>query len=222
MADRIKLTPTERLILMNQYAILEFLCKAFPSHTREGNVVYHEAATYRRFQEILAHGYELLVSEITECIYDLNLSSEEQREILDILDMYNDLQWSFDELKDKGDLTESDVIFPGWDGNSPKGELSFARLFCYRGELSWEDDEKVRPDRFERVLPSPAYNGHGPWLDGYRRMLSVFLPLKNRIVHEGWRPFTAEEMREVLDAFAHPDSPHGREIAEKKRLDGAS
>lgn len=216
MAERIKLTPTERLILKNQYAILEFLCKAFPKFTAEGNVIYHEASTYHRYQEILSHGYEMLISEMTEGIYDIDLSYEEQREILDILDMYNDLQWSFDELKDKGDLTESDVHFPGWDGNSPKGELSFAKLFCYRGEDSWADPKKVKPDRFERVRPSPAYNGHGPWLDGYRRMLRVFLPFKQRLVHGQWRSFTVDEIHEILDAFAHPDSPRGREVAEKK------
>lgn len=52
--------------------------------------------------------------------------------------------------------------FPGWGGNSLKGELSFAMLFCCRREDSWVDPEIVNPDRFGRVKLSFAHSALGP------------------------------------------------------------
>ncbi len=215
------LTKTERLILRNQYAILEFLSRAYPEFAQVGNVIYHDPDTYHRFQNILEQGYSILMRDITEGIWDIDLSFEEQKEILNILDMYNDLQWSYDELEEaeREGLTEDDVKFWGWDGNSPKGELSFARLFCYRGADEYVDVMKVRPDRFERVKPSPAYNGHGEWLNNYKRMLQVFLPFKQKLVRANWRSFTATEIRTILDEFPDPDSQRGQEVRARRKLD---
>ena len=67
-------------------------------------------------------------------------------------------------------------------------------------------------------MPCPAYNGHGPWLDGYRRMLEIYRPFKQDLLGIAWRPFTPAEIREILDAFAHPDSQRGIEIRKRKDL----
>ena len=199
-------TKIERLILYNQFAILEFLCKANPDHGVRDRTTYHDADNYRRMQDVVAHGYDITMNDMFDSIYDSRLTYQDQKDILDILDMWNDLQWSFSELKEFGDLTEDDLKFPGWDGNSLKSEISFARNFCYRAE----DEEKA--SRFSRIKPGPAVNGHFPVEDGYKRMLGVFRPLRQELLHAGWRPLTIEEMNVVLNAFAHPDSPKGRKL----------
>jgi uncharacterized protein YfbU (UPF0304 family) len=220
MRETPKPTLVERLILANQYAILEFLTRAFPDLAARDNVIYHDADSYVWMQNVIADGYDVLMSDIFQPIQDISLTYQEQRDILDILDMYSDLQWSYDELKDKKDIEERDVKFPGWDGNSPKGELSFARLFCFRGETDWSDKAKRKPDRFDSVRPSPAYNGHGDWMDNYYRMLQVYRPLKERLLHDTWRPFNYDEIRSIIDEFPHPDSPRGQEIRKLRNRGG--
>ena len=164
------LSRSERLILMNQYEILELISQLQPNFTRNGKKLYLEPSTYRRYQQVIESGYELLIDELWGDICQPRLSRDAQGEVLDILDMYNDLQWSLEQLDDKEGLSEEDVKFPGWDGNSTQGELYFAMLYCFRSGEDFPDPLTTTPDRYENVKPSPAYNGHGPWLEGYKRM----------------------------------------------------
>jgi uncharacterized protein YfbU (UPF0304 family) len=213
VADIPKLTTTERLILINQFSTLEFLARAFPDVAKRSNTTYHDAGTYAWYQEILEHGHDLLYSEFFGRVYDQTLTEDEQRAILDILDMYNDLQFSFDQLEDKRDLTEESVKFKGWDSNSLKGELSFAESFCFRdGKESAPTSERT-PTRFAHVWPSPARESNFNLVDGYYRMLAVYRPIKEARLREiEFAPMTHEQITMVLNALPHPDSPRGLEL----------
>ena len=198
------MTDTERLIIRNQFAILEFLTRAHPSVAQVGNHIFHDADAYRWYQRVLEGGYQLLLSEVTQHVQEVTLTADEQVEILDVLDMYRDLQHGFDSLKDRGDLQDSEVDFPGFDGNSPKGELSFAKTFCYRGEEGvWGPNTK--PDRYSMIRPTPAHNSHWPTMGMYRRMLAVYRPIKERRLRKGFHPMELTEIQAVLQAGTYTE-----------------
>jgi uncharacterized protein YfbU (UPF0304 family) len=202
-----ELSKVDRLILKNQFAILEFLTRAFPDVAQRGRVVYHGANTYAWYQRILESGSPTLTKDVLDRVYDVGMTAREEQEVLDILEMWGDLQRSYDALEDKEGISEDQVAFPGFDGNSSKGELFFARLFCFRGE----DDEDLkplheqRPDRFDYVRPSPTVNSHFPMLDVYRRMMVVYEPMKQERLKATFPPMTANQIKAILAARTHPD-----------------
>ena len=96
-----ELSESERLILSNQYKILEEL---YPD----------EANIYRRHGKIVEEGYTLNYEEICTHIYD-ELSNKECREVLDILDMHSALRQSAQALTDEPSIS---ISFHGFDGNN--------------------------------------------------------------------------------------------------------
>lgn len=201
------MTDVERLILMNQYAILEFLSLAHPEVAKREKFTYHEPKTYAWYQTVLQRGDSILVDELLEQVYPPRLNRDEQIEVLDILNMYRHLQESLADLDETDGLDESHVAFPGWDGNSEKGEMFFARAYCYRSEGRRTFDRDVEPDNFAMVKPNPAHNGHFPFaIEMYRRMLEVYAPLRKQVIDSGFRPLTAAEIKAVLAARVHPDN----------------
>ncbi|MEA2553436.1 MAG: uncharacterized protein QOJ65_1612 [Fimbriimonadaceae bacterium] len=199
-----QLTDGERLILMNQYTILEILTRAFPEIARRGNTIYHDAETYRWYQEIMLHGYHTLVPEAARHLQQNDLSQEDEKEILAVLDMYLDLQTSLDQLDDKGDLNEESVAFEGWDGH--RSELGFAEAFCYREASDHVSAEERTPARYPMIKPSPAFDSHFPTMEMYRRMLAAFEPIKRDRLNTGeFQPMTVGEIKTVLGARTPPD-----------------
>ena len=94
------------------------------------------------------------------------------REVVDILDMWDFLEGSFEKLtaKEKERFVKemepfTDVKFPGFDGNNEAEHL---------GVLSFLTGKM---DRFERFKKREA-NSHCPVLDSYRRMYAVFEPMR--------------------------------------------
>jgi uncharacterized protein len=69
------LSMTERLILRNQYRILE---KLYPN----------ESESYSQFQRILESGYEMHYLEMFQTIDEDIMPREQSKEVLDILSMY--------------------------------------------------------------------------------------------------------------------------------------
>ena len=71
-----KFSRKERIILCNQYLILE---KLYPE----------DAEDYAQTRKALEHGYALHYSDLAENIYEDELSEQECQEVLDILNMYS-------------------------------------------------------------------------------------------------------------------------------------
>lgn len=109
-----KLSVTERLMLSNQYRILERL---YPD----------EAESYARFQRILESGYEIHYNDLAPWGTEPPISRVEAKEALDILSMYQDMQHCFDNLADKSGIDADDIVFPGFDGNNDINKLSYTR-----------------------------------------------------------------------------------------------
>src|SRR5712691_4996753 len=101
-----KLSRTERWILVNQYSILE---KIDPEN----------AADYAEARQALQDGYELHYDWIAEGVYDEphTMSEAECREVIDILSMFSALHYSYEALSDKSDIDEHRIKFIGFSGN---------------------------------------------------------------------------------------------------------
>ncbi|KAB8153470.1 YfbU family protein [Kordia sp. TARA_039_SRF] len=145
-----KLDTKERLSLSFQLKILE---KLYPE----------EAEYYANHRKAIEDGYELHYSWLTEHLSD-GLTSDECTEVLDILDMYTGLYYSFQALKDPKELTIESVRFPGFDGNNEIMRMAYTKYFI-------ED-----LDRFEWIkkLTNGYYNSHMRMIPKYQKMLSRF------------------------------------------------
>jgi len=170
MSDRIELTKKERLFLINQYRILALL-------DREG-----EADYYQKCIRILESGYEFHYYILDQFI-DAPMSTEETREILDILSMFRVLNDSYKRLEDKSGIEEWQIKFLGFDGNNEAGEMGYIAFLA------------KHDDRFTDVIERDKYNSHCPCLDRYRKMLEHF-----RRNFPNSQILTKEQMLEVTTA----------------------
>jgi len=148
-----KLTKTERWILTNQYRILE---KLDPEGAR-----HHAKA-----REVLESGYALEYGWISEHLFD-EFSEDSCREVLDILDMCQALQFAYEKIEDKSGIDEWRVHFGGFDGNYEGSHLAYVRHLI-------EDEGKFK------FLAVKDLNSHCPTLDRYRSMLSEWKTSANK------------------------------------------
>lgn len=146
--DKIELSKKDRLFLINQYRILALLDK-------------DEADYYQKCITILERGYEFHYYNLDQVV-DTPMSTEESREILDILDMFRVLKDSYKKLEDKSGIEEWQINFGGFDGNNEAGEMGYVRFLA-------EQDE-----RFTDVIDPMKCNSHCPSIDRYRKMLDYF------------------------------------------------
>lgn len=146
-----ELSKLERLKLVNQYLILE---KLYPE----------EADYFANHRKAVQEGYKLHYKWIFENI-DKEMSEEECREVLDILEMYRAITWSYMDIKGVKEISEYKYMFPGFDGNNEPEQLSYASYFIFDLE------------RYQELLYGKEYaslNSHAPKLEQYRRMLEIW------------------------------------------------
>lgn len=172
-----QLSRTERWMLANQYKILEAL---YPD----------EAAYYEKSRTALERGYEMEYPWLCEHIYEETLSVEECREVLDILEMFSNLKYSYEKLQDKSGIDEYRISFSGFDGNNEGAYLDYADHYCNR-----EDDIRYPELGFPKDL-----NSHAPLLGGYRRMLEEWRTSKDKL------HLSKTEIIRITEALTHPDN----------------
>lgn len=116
-------------------------------------------------------------------------------EVVNILDMWNFIESSYARMpkKDKDYIktnAKSEAVkFVGFDGNNESKHRSIARFLV----------EKM--GRFSEFKDRGDLDSHYPTLGIYRRMLSVFTPIRAKLVG---RDLNATEMVEVLNERIHP------------------
>jgi hypothetical protein len=165
------LSLTERVIIANQFKILE---KLYPD----------EAEYYSNYRKALECGYKLHYADIVENFYD-EMSEEDCREVIDILDMYRALTYSYNRLPDKAGIDERDIHFDGFDGNEETSQYLYAQYFI------------VDLDRFKELTygqKHPDLNSHGHRLQKYRTMLEVWKSFNDR------HNLNPDQIRAILDA----------------------
>jgi hypothetical protein len=168
------LTDMERLQLRNQYAILEKLDSENAEHWKE-------------CQTILERGYTSLYSKVFEPIW-AELGYEECRYVMDVLDMHEGLQCSFARLRDKNGVTESDVSFPGFDGNEESHHLCFAERM--KEGTRWKTLATMHSD---------DWNSHFPTRQRYKLMLARLKTIEDEHGAERKYCLSSDEIRDILD-----------------------
>lgn len=163
------LTKAERLILANQYKLLALLDK-------------NSGEDYERAREAMESGYSAAIEGLLQAIFD-ELSPPECRLVILAMDMFGALQNSYDALKDNSAVKETDVRFPGFDGNNETKYMTYARYIV----------EHER--RFTYLKPvSRDFNSHMPMVPRYRQMLTKWEgPLQQS--HE----MSEDQIRELLE-----------------------
>lgn len=179
MTDEMKMSKFERMLLINQYRILE---KLYPDEAEDMAVQ----------REALEKGYEVLYSRGSEYIYDGDdaMTADESREVWDTMDMFDAINRS---LPKSFDTTGYPLVrFAGYDGNNEGKFMGFAQYTV----------ERLK--RFDYLpMQKPGYwNSHMPIRPVYQRMLAEWrkVSLVNR--------FALDEgtLRRILGAAVHPEN----------------
>jgi uncharacterized protein len=160
------LTKVERAILMNQFRILSLIDKS-------------DADTHKRYAEALAEGYSYEY-EFLEHMSD-GLTEDECRFVYDVLDMYDAMQTSFNNLKEKRDLKASQIQYKGFGGNEETEYMAYSRYIVEGGKFTYLDMNK-------------DHNSHMQSIPGYQRMLEKWSEFKRS--HE----LDADQLKAVVEA----------------------
>jgi len=140
----------KRYELINQLLILE---KLYPE----------DADYYSKNRKALENGYELHYSWLTENISD-GLSEGECREVLDILDMYRSITFSWQRLHKDIEIPDK-LKFRGFDGNNETELMGYVQYFII---------DLGRFDELTYGKEFPYFNSHRPMLNKYQRMLIIW------------------------------------------------
>lgn len=152
-----ELSKKDRLILVNQYRILQKLSK-------EG----YEIDNYEVKISALLNGFTLHYDDLFDEFSENELSKEESRYVLDVLELYRGIIFSYTRLCGENavsKLTDDDVAFPGFDGNEETKYLAYARYFI-------EDLERY--DELKQYRASWDYDSHMNTTHRYETMLKEF------------------------------------------------
>lgn len=140
----------KRYELINQLLILE---KLYPE----------DADYYSKNRKALENGYELHYSWLTENISD-GLSEKQCGEVLDILDMYRSITFSWQRLHKDIEIPDN-LKFRGFDGNNETELMGYVQYFII---------DLGRFDELTYGKEFPYLNSHCQMLDKYQRMLAVW------------------------------------------------
>jgi uncharacterized protein YfbU (UPF0304 family) len=181
---RIRLSDGEKLTLI-------MLCQLFKQLKLEGEVdpEFVEAA-------IDGGHYWGLEWEYPGIFHGYEDKKEVVTEVVDVLDMWSFLESAFRKLskKDK-DRVKAEVapfgehvVFAGFDGNGESEHIGVARFLI------------KQLDRFAD-FDGRDLNAHMPMIDTYRRMLSVFVPIRRTLTGGN---LNASQIIEILTTMLHP------------------
>lgn len=146
-----KLSKFERLMLVNQFKILERL---YPD----------ESDYYQVQRKALEWGYARHYKDLLKWISD-EMSKEDCDEIVEIIDLHRVLYSSYSNLVDKGNISLEDIGFRGFDGNVEAQELLYT-VYCMHDLDGYQE---LRGGR-----QKDDFSSHSPMLGKYRRMLKVW------------------------------------------------
>ena len=164
---KIELTDKERLFLSNQHEILGYL--------NTDNSDYHF-----KLAEQLREGHEWLYSQSFD-YFSENLPSEHAELVLDILQIYELIGDAYSRLSDTSGISDTQVKFPGFDGNNESEFMGFV-------------DALEKDGRYVHVIQAGNRNSHSAKVHVYERMIAKWESFGKPM------PLTKEQLIEILEA----------------------
>lgn len=144
----------QRLVLANQYRILERLARL----SEDGE---HEAESFAKYADAVEEGYAAAIESLFEHIFD-GLSREDCSLVIMSMAMFDALQRSYDALPDKSGVKEYAVNSFGFDGNHETEYMAYARFVIEKEQ------------RFTRLRNDDNCNSHMPNVARYRAMVETW------------------------------------------------
>ena len=165
----LNLSTVERMLLENQYKILEALN---PDNAKE----------YIKRQTILQRGYAFFYEDAVDGFDELSLN--ESHHVFAVLDIYRILEFSYHKLSDKSGINPILLKFPGFDRDEEWKYWHFSEFLKEIGR--WQE------------LPAPS-NSHLPSKRNYGAMLERYHKVKAKHAPIGWdHILTKSEIIEIL------------------------
>lgn len=164
------LTLKDRLLLSNQYRILELLDK-------------DRAAEHEEHRAVLTRAQETHYVTLLED-FSKALNLEVVGEVMDILAMFTRLRMSYDHLGGKTSIADEGMEFGGFHPEFESEMLSYAQFYM----------QKLGRHRWLRSDDGKGIESHVPMLDVYRRMLSAWKSIGMSKV------LTEAEISEIINA----------------------
>ena len=154
-----ELTKGERLILANQFEILAVL----------GSEDDLQKKTYLEKKRIVEMGVSSEWDQLFGLIEENKMTYEDCQEVRNILTMYNDIQWSYENLNNKDGIDKDKIIFKGFDLNFESERYEYINFL-------------LKPGVTDEFLPQRAndLNSHCSMLEEYRTMYSKYEKIKER------------------------------------------
>ncbi len=120
------------------------------------------------------------------------------KDVVDVLDMWSFIELAYDKLSDTEKETLKEQAHPfgdnprftGFDGNHETEYMSVARFLI--NDLERFDEFKGR-----------SMNSHRPSIEGYRRMLSAFEPIRSTLA---FRDLGVDQLAAILLEQIHPSN----------------
>jgi uncharacterized protein YfbU (UPF0304 family) len=140
---------------------------------------------YAQHREAVEGGYTLQYDSIYDGLND-EMSREDCQEVIDILSMYRQLHFSYDQLGKPAEIDESQIKFLGFDGNNESKQYFYTQYFI------------VSLGRFSELrdgMESPDFNSHAEMLGKYQAMLPIWRRLGRR-THD----LSMNEIRQLIEA----------------------
>ena len=175
------LSTCERVILCNQYRILE-------------KIDADNSDYYKDLCNIVASGDVYNLYRVLEDIEE-KIPKDVCDEVIDVLEMYMFLTEGYDELssKEKQMIDKWHVQFHGYDSNSGD-EMFFFRYVCHLKRLKCFDGF------FGGVVKNADIVPHVSMIEKYRRMLSKWKPIHESIKEKVNMRLTAEQIKTIIEA----------------------
>lgn len=150
MENSRKLTDKDRALFIYLFKILK----------NQGDGEYD----YDNMIKALQYGFAYHYDDVFTCLYDDELSEDDCKEVLDILEMYRGITYSYNNLAKEGkqgSITPEMIRFKGFDGNNETNQMLYTNYFI------------IDLDRYSEIqeLSNNYYNSHSQMLPKYRRML---------------------------------------------------
>jgi len=159
-----KINKKDRILLLNQYKILDVLDKENSQH-------------YRELIEILENGYEIFYSMVDEWVSE-DMPASEGKFVLRVLGLYRMLENFKQEVPNSKVISHVYSYFRGFDGNNESEYMAFCRFLI-------EKQYKFQEQR-QYFIKNDNMNSHTPMIPKYSRMLAVAEDLDENLDGEAY------------------------------------